>query len=602
MGVVGALLPLAAVAIIIALVIRARRRDDVAVEANRGDAGTLRRLFLYGIGLLALIFSGIGLSLLIGGALDAVSGDTVIAENDTELAIALSFSMVGIPGWLIAATLAQRWVRHARGSEAGSEIRRWYLDLASGIALAIVGLNGISVVQIILGVSDFDGSPCGWLIVWGGICLIHNGVLLTEPPTSRTASIDRLYLSFGAIFGLALLLSGTGAALSSVFSAAYDGLFRSSLVAPDWTEQLREAIAPFAVGAAVWSTHWVLRLRRHDAAGVAWQVVVYLFGVLPGVALTLVNVGIVLHSLLEWWFGTPSATTAAEHYAALPNAMSIAIVGLGTWAYFRSALRASQRGELVRSDPERIYRYLVTAVALVVVAAGMVAGLALAVDAVTPGGPTILRDADWWRDQLVLATTLLAVGVPVWAFYWADVRRSLTDRPEEQTALPRRLYLFAIFGVASIVLLVNLTIVLFNFFDAMLGNGLTSDVLRDSRWSLALALSAGVAAVYHWLVLREDQPAYALTRTRGRRPVRDVILLAPNGAEAVAEGLAGLPDVRVRVWRRLPEPTGRVIVPFGQPDMLRAEVDASTNGCLVIVSETGDFEIERFMAPDTIDA
>jgi hypothetical protein len=196
----------------------------------------------------------------------------------------------------------------------------------------------------------------------------------------------------------------------------------------------------------------------------------------------------------------------------------------------------------------------------------------------------------------VLAVTLLLLGVPIWAFYWADVQRYATQQPEERTALPRRVYLFAIFGAASVVLLVNLTIVLFNFFDALLGEGLTSEVLRDSRWSIALVLTAGVAAAYHWAVLAEDRPAYALVREPRRRPTRDVILLVADGAEDLIEGLADLPDVRVRVWHRMPPTEGVRTVPSGRIDTLRAELDASPANSLVIVDEDGEMQVEWFEA------
>lgn len=589
-GLLVSLVPLLVVIAVVVALVRRRRGEEAAPGPADTGLGTVRRLFLYGVGLLALIFAGVGLSMLLGGMIDALGGDTVIAESDTQLSIALAFSIVGVPAWLIAAFIAQRSVHAAREAEAGSELRRFYLNLARGIALVIVAVNAFGVLEWVLRLGDFEGGPVGWLLVWAAVWVVHDQFVRREPRTRVTAWLDELYLGFGSVFGLALLVSGIGAALASVASSAYDGLFRETLVHLEWTRGLRESSSPALVGGVVWVTHWLLQLRREPRGRVIWQVVVFLFGVLPGVAMTLVPAAIVLHTLLDWWIGDPTGS-AVDHFAHLPGTAAIALVGLGVWVYFRSLLWEDGARHVARSDAERIYRYLVTAAGLLVLTGGIIAGLALAIEAGAPEGGTVIRSEGWWRDQLVLTLTLVLVGAPVWAWYWFGVQRIAARDAFERIALPRRIYLFAIFGAATVVLLVNLTIVLFRFFDAVLGDGLSRELLVDVRWSAAFVLAAGIVAGYHWAVLREDQAAAPAEAALPRARRRTVVLVVPPGAEALASALADLEGVRVRVWSRAGVEDGAAALAPQAQQELRALVEGTAEDSLVLVGAGGRLDL-----------
>src|SRR5690606_1385495 len=126
---------------------------------------------------------------------------------------------------------------------------------------------------------------------------------------------------------------------------------------------------------------------------------------------------------------------------------------------------------------------------------------ALAIDAMTPDEGRIFRETDWWRSPLALGLTLLIVGAPLWARYWFAAQRTTEHGgAEERESLSRRVFLFGIFGVAVLVLLVNLTIVLYQVFEGLLENSLSSGVIQDTRWSIAMVLTAGAVSIYYWLV------------------------------------------------------------------------------------------------------
>ena len=606
LSLIGGLLPLAVIVAIVAAVVAARRgRHDEATGEDPADPGigTVRRLFLYGLALVALIFTGVGLSMLIGGALDSAFGALVVSEHHQQLAIALAFTFVGAPAWLAFATLAQRSVAQ-HPAERRSQLRRLYLVLARGIALTIVVANAVAVGQMLLGVADRAGSPWGWLAAWSAAWAIHERVARTEPPpTAATRLLERLLLYYGALLGLALTLGGAVASLQAPLAAVYDRAFRVTIVEYGWSESLRQGLVVLAVGAATWSWHWLRGLARRDGGTDLWYVQVFLFGILSGVALVVIPAATILYAVLQWTVGVPGAEEAAAHFAFTPGAASALLVGLATWAYHRALVAETTPGQRERRGPERVYRYLVAAAGLATAAAGLATVFALASDALGGAGGELLRVQDWWRNQLVSGVTLLVVGVPLWGYEWRAAQRAAASgdpalEREERTSSTRRIFLFGAVGIDVLALLISLTVVLYQLFQAVLDGDLTRAVLHDGRWGIAIALTAGAVGGYHLLVLREDQRALAAAGPAPAAPppaapagatVREVVVLgAGPAAEAAAAALATLPGARVRAWR--PREAAPVVRPLGEQELARLVERVTAmpaGGVLVSVAESG---------------
>src|SRR5690606_14526996 len=109
---------------------------------------------------------------------------------------------------------------------------------------------------------------------------------------------------------------------------------------------------------------------------------VFLFGILPGVAMTAIAGGVVLHRLLEEAVGQPLDPNAVDHFAGLPGRFAVLVVGLATWLYHRAVVE-ELRDDARHSEPERIYRYVVAAAGLVAIALAMATVIALLLDAAT---------------------------------------------------------------------------------------------------------------------------------------------------------------------------------------------------------------------------
>ncbi len=602
---VSLLVGLAIPAAIIAILVRAlgQARAEEAEPADPG-IGTVRRIFLYGLALVSLGLAGSGLALLLGGLIDALFGDLVIAESDTQLAVSLSLTVVGLPAWLIFTLLAQRSIeRHP--VEARSLARWTYLLIVRAVALGVSIGFGIAVGRFLVGAGEFHGDQWGWLIValatWAG----HQAMAAQHPPASEaTRFLDRLYRGFGAVVGLCVLGVGLAMAVTEPAMQVYEDAFRDRLVRGDaWHEVLRWGLVQAAVGGLAWWWHWLAGLRR-EVESTIWHVVVFLFGILAGLALAVTTSAFILYTVLAWVLGVPGLPVAAAHFQDVVPATGFLLVGLASWGYHRAVLDERAPAEVGRrSDPERLYRYLVAAAGLLALAGGLASAFAMFVDAVLP--EEFLRGADWWRDQLAVTLTLLAVGAPLWTRYWFGAQRAAEEGGrEEREALPRRAFLFVIFGAAVLVVLVNLAILLFQVFDSALDGTFSTDTIRDVRWSVALLLTAGATSAYYWFVLRDDQaatpdePSAAAPAPSPTMALGEAVLVAASDTAGALEAALRGRGVRVRRWDRT-DIAGVALEPQALDALLLRLESLEARSAVVVVEADGSVRVLPAVAGGT---
>ncbi|MCB9484242.1 MAG: hypothetical protein H6675_09555 [Dehalococcoidia bacterium] len=581
------------IAVIVGIVLLIRRVRDADEHEDDEGIGTVRRVFIYGLALVSLIFAGVGVSMLLGGVLEALAGDRVIADSDADLAIALSFTVVGVPAWVIFAALAQRAVNQ-HPSEGRAHLRWLYLGLARGIAISVALGQGATALPVVFGTGEFDGGSWGWALTWLAIWVLHELLVRSAPATTYGSRFfDRLYRYFAAVVGLFMFGMGLIATLTIPALRAYDAIAADPLmVRGGW--HVGEAISVGLLGGLAWGYHWLVGVRR-DAPSTLWDTYVFLFGVLTGVAASVGAAGTILYIALQWLIGDPGETTAAAHFRDTIPAAGFLLVGAASWMYHRLVLDEEReaRGGLPRSEPERVYRYLVAAAGLVTLAVGLTTLFALVVDVLTPEGAGTFREAEWWRNELVTAITFLVVGAPLWVRYWFAAQRAAEAGGAAEVESPsRRVFLFGVFGVSILVALVNLVILLYEFFDSILSSSLTAQTLQDVRWSIAMLLTAGAISVYYWLVLREHQEV--AERAEAERPVsvlREVILVGVADDDRLRRGLEDA-GARVRTWRRADRDP--VAVADDQLEALLARIGSTSRPRVMLVGGSGGIEVIPF--------
>lgn len=591
-------IPGAVIAAIVGAFLNARRRDELAEgAAHMNDGiGTIRRLFLYGLAFVALVVGAVGIAMLLSGAIDAAVGRVVLAANDTRLAIALSFTVVGVPTWLGLAWVAQRTVA-THPVERSSQARRLYFDLVRALALSILVVTGVMVSWMLLRVDEANGNGWGWFVAWAGVWILHDRLVATEPADTITTRLqDRLYAYLGAIVGLYVMAFGLMIAIQAPLSAAYDDLVRNTVISSGWFVDLRSSLGVALVGGVAWAWHWWGALLKRDARTTMWFTYVFLIGITAAMVATIVPLAGLLFLTLQWWFGDPGAASAAEHFRDVPAIAGFLVVGAAVWGYHRAVLREAIPSEDAPwSQPERIYRYVAATAGLVTLAAGLTVLIAVALDAMTPRGASLIRGEDWWRDSLVLGVTLVLVGAPLWSRYWIQAQQESVERGAlERTSLPRRVFIFAVFGLASLVAIIDLTMILYTLFEDILEGTLSAEVIRDTRWSIALVLVAGAVGVHYWLALREDQAAGEADEAAvaPALPVRAraVTLVAPRGADALATAIAAIPGVQLRAWQRL-DAGDSPGIDGATSEALVAAISTADSDRLLVIARDGVFEV-----------
>ena len=579
LSLLSSFVPLVVLGLIIWAIVSFSRRGREETAADPG-IGTVRRLFIYGGALGGAFMGASGLALLVGGLVDLIGpGDIVIGEEDTTLALGLSLAVVGAPVWGLFWWAGERSLRD-HPVERRSLARRAYTNVVRAASLVVVLVASVGVVSMLLGAEDFSGEPWGWALVWSGLWLIHDWRLRAEPaPSDDTRLLDRLYLYFGGVLGLGVVAPALGGVLYAPLRSAYDAAFVDSAVAGDtvW-EDMRSALSVFVVAAPVWYWHWFRQALR-ETGTTLWRVYLFLFGVLGGVVAALVGTGGVLYLALVWVLDAPEAE-AAEHFEMVPGFGTAVIVGAAVWGYHRITQRELAPAEAERSEPERVYCYLIAAAGVVTLAAGLVTVFVLAVEALTPDAD-VVRESGWWREWLAAALTFLLMGAPLWLWYWSDVQRHVRRTPAAERLAPsRRVFIFAVAGVSVLTATINLVIVLFRILQGLLEGQLTQNEIYDARWSIAFVLTTGAIGIYYWLVLREDRSAIALLEPAAESASRKLVLLvAPDGVAAdLAPGLQRLGD-RVTRWQRL--------------DMAESGAPLSDDAVAALHDRIASFEAER---------
>lgn len=547
------------------------------VRFARGRAGgdrsgePLRRFFEYALLLAVVVIVGIGL----GGLLErALAEGSLVRRDEAALARSLAFVMVGLPalGWL-----AHRLYRRLRADPQERASFAWaaYLTVAQSAALLTAMVALARTLRWVLGEADYDAAALATAIVWSLVWAGH------WVAAGRLGWPERLQLRdlFGSAAGLIGAAVAAGYGLGSLLSSAYDEAFRQ-VVAEAPGDAVRVAAAWLAVAVPVWWWHWLRRARRQEITGL-WRGYVLLLGVLGGVLTALASLGATLFLVAQWLVGDPGTIAAADHFAPVAGAAGALAAGAAVWAYHRNVLAALRRE---RSEVDRVYNYLLSAVGLGAAAGGLATLLASAIDAALPSSRLVVDTPA--GDVLAVAVALLAIGLPVWLRQWSAARRHAAADPHGERSSPvRRSYLLTVTGVGAVATLVSAIVLLVVLFEDALEGRLTAETLRNVEVPLSIFVTAGAVAVGHARELRVDR---VLAPPPARPAVSDVLLIAGDGAELGA-ALADQVGVPVRAWRRLDGNGAAQPVPL---DEVVAAVRASPHEhLLVLTDETGAYNL-----------
>jgi hypothetical protein len=173
----------------------------------------------------------------------------------------------------------------------------------------------------------------------------------------------------------------------------------------------------------------------------------------------------------------------------------------------------------------RLYVYLVSLVALAVLAAGA-GGLLWTIADLVTNAPHASDPTTWWRDRISLFVALAAVGLPVWFLHWRPVAVTV-GRPEEARSLARRLYVYLALLAGVLALLGAGVVAVKQVLDLALGEATTAAAVTNLARALSVAAVAGLVMAYHQRVLGVDVAS-------GRRPAEPEPTMLPGGPPSVS--------------------------------------------------------------------
>ena len=149
----------------------------------------------------------------------------------------------------------------------------------------------------------------------------------------------------------------------------------------------------------------------------------------------------------------------------------------------------------------RLYLYLVSAAALVLLAAGL-ALLGATVLLFVFNDPT----ADSSRGQLAIFTAMSIVALPVWGVHFFFAQRFATRDPFERTSAIRRLYVYFACLTFSLATMVGLAITLGQLLRPVFDSGETLNGEQMAQDAWATVVFAAVWGFHFWIA-REDRTA-----------------------------------------------------------------------------------------------
>ena len=619
-GMVSSLIPLLILLGIVAAVVwfftrRSGSQEDPGI-------GTLKRLYFYGLSFVAMMVAASGAALLVDYGADRAVTITIFSQGESQLAMGLAMFIVGIPVWLVHWRMVQRSLA-AVPWEAQALARRIYLYLVLAVSAALAAFGLVSLFRVWLGSETFNGVNLALPLVWGGLWVYHWHVVESQSWTGRTADpVRRLYVYVTSWYGLGMLAVGVGIVLWRALLQAYDSLFATELLISGspgfWGDATASGLAVAVAGGAFWWWHWH-RVVRDDAGSELRQVYLHLFTILPGSAAVMVPLTMILFRILQMVIGQPDSP-ASDHFQMIPAALAALVVGIGLWGYHwavarqeaqaRTAqARAAQTQSTGAADglpaARRVYRYLAAATGLVATAAGVVILLGAAIGLLEFLGGKTLVAGFWRRDALTLAVSLLLVGVPMWAYHWFGVQREAHSAGAQELNAPsRRIFVYLIFGAAVLLVLGNLSAVLFMVLRDALEGALDAMVIQDAKWSLAMVLMAGVVSVYYWLVLKEDREAMPEADQRAPAPGpvppapaqarKVVIAVATEAARPLITRMEARLGLPIRLWQRLDSVAGAPDLSNDELDDARDRIYAAPGDSVLLTVDTSGVTIVPF--------
>lgn len=544
MSILLSFVPLLIMIAVVVLVIREVSGRSQSLDSN---AQPVRLFFQYSLVFGLFIIVTVGIAGLLGRVLDT---SNIVNSDQSSLASNLAFVVVGGP--LLAGLTI--WLRNSlreNPSEGHGFVPTFFATLAAIISLLVFLTSIIAVMHNVINNEPALGSTISRSIVWGTAWIIVLKISNTVIPKNDFRIqffVGSFITALAALIGLVQVLTGIFAALLS--QPVFLGTQQTELVTAD--SPIAIGLGTLVIAGGLWVYYWIKNANTIKTDSL-WLGYVLIAGVGATLVTAIVSLSVSLYQVLVWNFGEPATQKIADHFASIPQSVAVASAGLLFWWYHRSLLPTQS----VRTDIQRTYEYLMSAISLIASAIGISIVIVAIIEALTEqtrlSGPGAIN-------TLIGSATVIIVAGPVWWRFWTRIQRIAKTEPESEHGSPvRRTYLFLLFGVGGITAIISLITIVFQLFDGILSSNLGANTFSDMRFAIGILISTGIVAGYHWEIYRHEKDVQVYFAP----PVTNVLLVGPKNPELIHD-LKEATNAKVSFLQRadaedLVWPTERVI-------------------------------------------
>ena len=503
--------------IMIAVVVLVIRKVSKRATSSSNTAQPVRLFFQYALAFGLFMIVTIGLAGLLSRALDV---SNIVNADQSSLASNLAFVVVGGP--LLAGIII--WLRNSlreNPSEGHGLIPTFFATLAAIVSLLVFLSSAIAALHNVISGDEVLGSTLGRTIVWGTALILVLKISNSVIPKNDFRIqyfVGSFITALAALIGLVQVLSGVLALLLS--QQTFFDTQKLALVSPD--NPIGIGLGTLVISGALWVYYWIKNANTNKS-DTLWLAYVLIAGVGGTLVIAITSLSISLYQVLVWFVGEPASQNAGEHFASIPQSVATAFAGFLFWWYHKSLLP----NESERTDVQRTYEYLVSAISLIASAIGISIVIVALIESLTSQVQLAGAGA---INTLLGAGTVIVVAGPVWWHFWSRIQSiARAESNAEHSSPVRRIYLFLLFGVGGIVAIVSLITIVVQLFDGILSSNLGANTFSEMRFAIGILISTGIVAGYHWEIYRHEKDIEVSFGAQ----TKSVLLVGPTSPELI---------------------------------------------------------------------
>jgi hypothetical protein len=395
--------------------------------------------------------------------------------------------------------------------------------LAAIVSLLVFLSSTIAALHNVISGDEVLVSTLGRTIVWGTALILVLKISNSVIPKNDFRIqyfVGSFITALAALIGLVQVLAGVLSLLLS--QQTFFDTQKLALVSPD--NPIGIGLGTLAISGSLWIYYWIKNANTNKS-DTLWLAYVLIAGVGGTLVLAITSLSMSLYQVLVWFIGEPTSQNSGEHFASTPQSLATAFVGFLFWWYHKSLLPKKTE----RTDIQRTYEYLVSAISLIASAVGISIVIVALIESLTAQVQLAGAGA---INTLLGAGTVIVVAGPVWWHFWSRIQRVARAESNAELSSPvRRIYLFLLFGVGGIVSIVSLITIVVQLFDGILSSNLGANTFSEMRFAIGILVSTAIVAGYHWEIYRHEKSvevSFAKTAT-------NVLLVGPTSPELIQE-------------------------------------------------------------------